>query len=140
MTPPSNRKLVLVADDLDDIRLLVSTCLSDAGYEVIHASDGGEALHVILDRQPDLAVLDVMMPHLDGFEVMNALRARAPSQPTKVLIVTAFAAHFEFNTGGPGENADEYLLKPFAPDELLTRVGRLIGRPEPELLAHPPVG
>jgi DNA-binding response OmpR family regulator len=129
LTERTDRKLIVVADDLDDIRLLVSTCLSDAGYEVMSAFDGEQALELILEHQPELAILDVMMPHFDGFEALEVLRAEEPPLATRVLILTAFAVHSDFARGGRGEKADEYLLKPFATDELLTRVRRLIGGP-----------
>ena len=129
MTDGADSKLVLVADDLDDIRMLVTTCLSDAGYEVITAVDGLQALDLIRERQPDLAILDVMMPGCDGFEAVERIRAMEPETSTRAMVMTAFAVHSDFDTGGPGEKVDEYLLKPFAPEELLTRVRRLIGEP-----------
>jgi DNA-binding response OmpR family regulator len=127
VTERTDRKLVLVADDLDDIRLMVCTCLSQAGYEVIDAFDGEGALALILEHRPALAILDFMMPGCDGFETLERLRATEPAVPTRVLIMTAFAVHSDFEPGGRGEKADEYLLKPFATEELLTRVRRLIG-------------
>jgi two-component system response regulator MprA len=120
---------VLVADDLGDIRLLVSTSLSEAGYEVVTAVDGVEALELVVAHRPELAILDFMMPGRDGFETLERIRALEPPVPTRVLIMTAFAVHADFDLGGRGEKADEYLLKPFAVEELLTRVRRLIGDP-----------
>ena len=128
MSDANGRTLVLVADDLDDIRLLASTTLSDAGYDVIEARDGNEAVELILEHRPALAVLDVMMPNCDGFEALERVRATKPVVRTRVLIMTAFAAHADFGPDGPGAAADEYLLKPFSPDELVTRARRLFGR------------
>jgi CheY-like chemotaxis protein len=68
-------KLVLVADDIEDILTLVSFCLEGAGYEVVKARDGEEALALAQEHQPVLAILDLMMPKLDGYEVTRAIRA-----------------------------------------------------------------
>src|ERR671932_626257 len=81
--------LVLVADDDDDIRQLVTFRLERAGYEVVGAADGEEAFRLALERHPDLAVLDVMMPKLTGYDVTQRLRSSDDTKRIPVILLTA---------------------------------------------------
>lgn len=119
--------LVLVADDDRDIRELVAFRLSKGGYEVITAEDGGEALELARSRQPALAVLDVMMPRLNGYEVTQALRADEATRPIPVILLTARVQETDVARGFEA-GADDYLKKPFSPQELLARVHAILGR------------
>lgn len=119
--------LVLVADDERDIRELVAFRLAKGGYEVITAEDGGQALELARSRRPALAVLDVMMPHLNGYEVTRALRADEATRPIPVILLTARVQETDVARGFEA-GADDYLKKPFSPQELLARVHAILGR------------
>jgi DNA-binding response OmpR family regulator len=119
--------LILVADDDDDIRALVTFRLERAGYEVISAADGDQAFALACDRIPDLAVLDVMMPGSDGLEVTRKLRAREDTNRIPVILLTARAREGDVESGFDA-GADDYLKKPFSPQELQTRVRAILGR------------
>jgi DNA-binding response OmpR family regulator len=118
---------VLVADDDEDILELVSFRLERAGYEVVTARDGATALATAQDRQPDLAVLDVMMPGLNGYEVTQRLRADDATRDIPVILLTARVQEADVNRGFEA-GADDYLRKPFSPQELRARVQAIIAR------------
>ena len=127
-TPESSpAPLVLVADDDPDILTLVGFRLERAGYEVLPARDGEEALALALERQPDLAILDVMMPKLDGYEVTQRLRDHAATSSMPVILLTARVQEADI-TRGFEAGADDYIKKPFSPQELRTRVQAILGR------------
>ena len=117
--------LVLVADDDADILALVALRLERAGCEGTTASDGEEALCIALERRPDLAVLDVMMPKLTGYEVTRALRADERTQAIPVLLLTARVQETDV-AEGIAAGANEYVKKPFSPQELALRVQALL--------------
>ena len=114
-------KLILVADDDDDVRDLVVFRLERAGYEVLTASDGEEAVALALQRRPDLCLIDVMMPKLDGLEATKRLRAHDGFADVPVLLLTASVQEAAV-AEGLAAGADDYVKKPFAPQELLDRV------------------
>jgi DNA-binding response OmpR family regulator len=118
---------IVVADDEVDVRELVAYRLSRSGYEVVEASDGEQALRLALENPPDLAVLDVMMPKLDGYELTRRLRAEPSTQRVPVILLTARAQEADVSQGFEA-GADDYLRKPFNPDELLARVRAVLGR------------
>ncbi len=113
-------KLILVADDDDDVRELVVFRLEHAGYEVITAADGEEAVELALERKPDLCVVDVMMPKLDGFEVTERVRAAPELAGTRILLLTA-SVHESAVERGLAVGADAYIGKPFSSEEFLER-------------------
>ena len=115
---------VLLADDDRAIRESVARALELEGYEVVAVSDGKQALEAVADHQPDVLVLDVMMPTMDGLAVCRFLRARA--DPTPILILTA-RTEVSDRVAGLDAGADDYLPKPFALDELLARSARCCG-------------
>ncbi|WP_435203164.1 response regulator transcription factor [Janibacter sp. GS2] len=119
--------MVLVADDDVDIKDLVTFKLENAGYSVVAVSDGDEALRQVRELQPDLAVLDVMMPGLSGLDVLREIRTDEGLAGTKVILLTARARDVDVDAGF-STGADDYLTKPFSPRELVHRVGALIGR------------
>ena len=119
--------LVLVADDDPDILTLVGFRLERAGYEVLPARDGEEALALALERQPDLAILDVMMPKLDGYEVTQRLRSNQATSGMPVILLTARVQEADI-TRGFEAGADDYIKKPFSPQELRARVQAILGR------------
>jgi DNA-binding response OmpR family regulator len=121
------RKLVLVADDDPDILDLVTFRLDRAGYEVVQARDGQEALDTALARAPDLCVLDVMMPRLDGYEVTRRLREAESTRSVPVILLTARAQESDVERGFD-VGATDYMRKPFSPQELRARVEALLAR------------
>ena len=121
------KPLVLVADDDRDILELVAFRLERAGYDVVTANDGAEALEVASERGPDLAVLDVMMPRLDGYEVTRRLREDSGTERIPVILLTARVQEADVQRGFDS-GADDYLKKPFSPQELRARVQAVLGR------------
>jgi DNA-binding response OmpR family regulator len=119
------RQLVLVADDDDDILLLVTTRLRRDGFEIIEARTGNEALVLAQTRRPDIAVLDVGMPGLDGLEVLERIRADDVLSGMRVLLLTAKAQESDVRRGYDA-GADAYVRKPFSPAELSARVRELL--------------
>jgi DNA-binding response OmpR family regulator len=123
----NGRPLVLVADDDPDILALVSFRLERAGYDVLGAQDGDEALRLALERTPDLAVLDVMMPKLDGYEVTTRLRQNGSTRRMPIILLTARVQEADIARGFE-VGADDYVKKPFSPQELGARVQAILGR------------
>jgi DNA-binding response OmpR family regulator len=119
--------LVLVADDEEDIRALVAFRLKRAGYEVITAADGEEALLLATSRLPDLAVLDMMMPKATGLEVTRSMREQATTKDIPVILLTARAQEADVSRGFEA-GADDYVKKPFSPQDLQSRVQALLER------------
>ncbi len=120
----TERPRVLVADDDPLIQRLVRTHLDRAGFRVLSAGDGEEALDVAAAEQPDLIVLDLMLPKLDGFEVCRRLREFSL---VPVVMLTARGEQVDKMKGFEA-GADDYLTKPFAPPELLARVRAVLRR------------
>ena len=121
------RPLVLVADDDPDIRSLVTVRLEKSGYEVVAAGDGEQALAAALERAPDLALLDVMMPKLDGYEVTERLRQEEATRHLPVILLTARVQETDIARGVEA-GADDYVKKPFSTSELRDRVQAVLGR------------
>jgi DNA-binding response OmpR family regulator len=124
---PNGRPIVLVADDDHDILALVSFRLERAGYDVVSAQDGEEALRLAFEHAPDLAILDVMMPKLDGYEVTATLRQNAATRRMPVILLTARVQEADIARGFEA-GADDYVKKPFSPQELGARVQAILGR------------
>jgi DNA-binding response OmpR family regulator len=117
--------LILCADDDEDILSLVALRLRRAGYEVMQAHDGHQALELARSRRPAVAVLDVMMPRLTGHEVLAAIRADEGMRELKVVLLSARVQESEVERGMEA-GADAYLAKPFRSDELLDQVRALL--------------
>ena len=124
---PKTRPLVLVAEDDEDILALVVFDLEDEGYEVLTARNGEDAIALAQERRPDLVLLDVAMPGLDGYEVTRRLRADAATSGTPVVLLTARAQVKDVIEGFEA-GANDYVTKPFRPDELRTRLHAVLGR------------
>jgi len=120
-------QLVLVADDEEDIRALVAFRLQRAGYDVITAADGEEALTLATTRHPDLIVLDMMMPKATGLEVTRSLRGQDSTKDIPVILLTARAQEADVASGFEA-GADDYVKKPFSPKDLQSRVQTLLER------------
>jgi two-component system, OmpR family, response regulator MprA len=129
---------ILVVDDDAPIRRMLQRTLAAEGHDVSAAADGGAALAAVERTVPDLVVLDVAMPGLDGFAVCRRLRAKGLALP--ILLLTARDAVPD-RVAGLDAGADDYLVKPFASEELVARVRRVRallrrGREPAEVLAH----
>jgi DNA-binding response OmpR family regulator len=121
------RPVILVAEDEEDILELVVFDLEDEGYDVLVARDGEEAVAMVRDRHPDLVLLDVAMPGLDGYEVTRRIRADAATSGTPVVLLTARAQVRDVIEGFEA-GANDYVTKPFRPEELRTRLQAALGR------------
>jgi two-component system alkaline phosphatase synthesis response regulator PhoP len=117
---------ILVADDSATILAMVSTRLSRAGYQIVTATRGDDALRLAREYQPQLALLDVEMPGLDGVEVTRQIRADDELAGTLVVLLTGLSDESEV-AAGLAAGADAYLTKPFSPQDLQTQVEKLIG-------------
>ena len=118
---------VLVVEDNHNILISIEFLLQNAGYAVITANDGVRGWAALEDHQPDLVVLDIMLPALDGFALCRRLRATAALKATKVLILSARGHDAEIEKGLQ-LGADAYMRKPFGTRELLDTVARLLVR------------
>ncbi len=115
------RRLVLLADDNADLRDYISRLLADHGYDVEAVADGEAALAALRRRRPDILITDVMMPRLDGFGLLRALRDDAALRDLPIIMLSARAGD-EAKIEGLDAGADDYLTKPFSARELLARV------------------
>ncbi|MEO8955988.1 MAG: response regulator transcription factor [Ktedonobacteraceae bacterium] len=120
---------ILVVDDDPRITDLLRRVLAYEGYSVAIAADGNEALNRTLERPPDLIVLDIMLPGMNGLEVAQRLRMAGDNVP--ILMLTARDAVAD-RVKGLETGADDYLVKPFAPDELVARIKALLRRSQEE--------
>jgi two-component system KDP operon response regulator KdpE len=120
----STEPLVLVADDEVRITKLVSLALREQGFRVVTAESGTDALQKAEEYRPDVVVLDIVMPDLDGIEVMRELQER---RPVPVILLTAKGSTSD-KAQGLDMGADDYVAKPFHPDELAARIRAVIRR------------
>jgi DNA-binding response OmpR family regulator len=116
---------VLVAEDDEDILLLVTTRLKRDGYDVVTARSGAEALELMRERRPEIAVLDIGMPPPDGIEVVRRVRQDVQLRETRLLLLTAKAQESDVRRGIEA-GADAYVSKPFSPADLSARVKELL--------------
>lgn len=122
-------KKILIAEDQAHIRLLIEQSieeLEDEGVELLFAHDGEEALATIVRERPDLVLLDVMMPKMNGFEVCEKLRQHPDAAGVHVIFLTAKGQEYD-RVRGAQLGANAYMTKPFNPDELLATARRAIG-------------
>lgn len=121
----SEQRLILIADDDEDILALVKAVLERSGHEVMAVGNGAEALASVRARRPDLAVLDITMPHVDGLEVLRRLRADAETAALPVVLLSAQTQEADV-VRGFATGASAYVKKPFSPRELAARVAELL--------------
>src|SRR5262245_61412705 len=126
MVPPMPTRILIVEDD-PDIAQLVARYLDKAGFTTEIATSGRDALQVVGVRPPDLLVLDLMLPQVDGLEVCRMLRAGTTTSALPIIMLTARAEESE-RIVGLELGADDYLAKPFSPGELVARVRALLRR------------
>lgn len=124
-TEPMPKHRILAVDDEPGIARLIKVNLERAGYEVETAGDGAEAFELIQKNHYDLVLSDVMMPKMDGMELLAKIRENAPTANLPVILLTAKSQDADV-TQGYAAGTDMYLTKPFSPPELLTWVERVI--------------
>lgn len=124
LQPNKMRKKILVVEDDSDVLNLLTLVLRGAGYSVATASDGRTALKKLPSLKPDLVVLDLLLPGMDGFAVCETMRGCSESSHLSVLMLTGLSSQFA-RLAGFEAGANDYLTKPFTPEELLERVHSL---------------
>ena len=118
---------VLVVDDEIYIVHILDFSLGMEGYEVVTALDGEAALEKIRTEKPDLIVLDIMMPKLDGYEVCKSIKSNAATQHIPVILLSAKGRNVDQKMGFD-VGADDYITKPFSPRKLVERINQLLGQ------------
>ena len=121
-----NKKTIMVVDDNPDIITIVKTILEGKGYTVFSASSGPELLSLLKDHKPDLIILDIMMPEMDGLEVLTRLKGMADTATIPVILLTA-KVQYEDVLGGYKLGADYYITKPFTSTQLVNGINLLLG-------------
>jgi len=119
-------KTVMVVDDNPDIVTIVKTILEGKGYGVQSAYSGQEVFNLLSEKKPDLIVLDIMMPQMDGLEVLTRLKADTVTAAIPVILLTA-KVQYEDVLGGYKMGADYYITKPFTSTQLLNGINLLLG-------------
>jgi len=130
---------ILIADDEPHIRRILQFLLEQEGFDVAMAEDGEKALEILPGFNPDLVLLDVMMPRRDGFAVLEAIRADFKTQTLPVIMLTAKGDESD-KVKGLRSGANDYILKPFSHDELLLRVSNLLENTQQGREANPLTG
>lgn len=120
------QRTIMVVDDNPDIITIVKTILEGKGYQVLSASSGQELLNLLTDRKPDLVILDIMMPEMDGLEVLGRLKAVTETASIPVILLTA-KVQYEDVLGGYKLGADYYITKPFTSTQLVNGINLLLG-------------
>ncbi len=123
---------VLIADDEPNQIELISYNLKQAGFDVTHASDGQQALHMIEQQLPDIVILDWMMPVMSGIEVCKIMRSMTETRSIPVIMLSARGEEGD-RTLGLDIGADDYMTKPFSPKELIARIRAVLRRARPSL-------
>ena len=124
---------ILIADDEPNQLELMSFNLSNAGYSIIKATNGKEAIELIENHSPDLIILDWMMPKMSGIDVCRVLRSRSETKQIPIIILSARSEDSDKSLG-LDTGADDYISKPFSPKELISRVKALLRRARPALV------
>ncbi len=122
------QKRILCIEDDQEMIDLIRLILGRRGYEIVGATGGIEGLNAMHQDPPDLVLLDLMMPDMDGWDVYQQMKADPTLQTVPVIIVTAKAQNIDRVLGLHIAKVDDYITKPFSPQELLASVERLIGK------------
>ncbi len=137
MNNTASNKKVLIVDDEPDTLELVKLVLESGGFKTELAKSGGEALNMINDSRPDLVLLDIMMPDMDGWDVFRKIKEKDSKIP--VAILTAKAQNIDRLLGLHVLKADDYITKPFGKNELIDKVKKLTGISQKGYLKSPKV-
>ena len=119
-------KTILICEDDDNLRQLIRVVIG-AGYDVMEAGDGDEALALASELRPDLIVLDLMMPRMSGLDVLRRLRGDVSADGTRIVVMSAWP---DSRDAALEAGADRFLQKPFEPDHLTAIVNDLLGEPQ----------
>jgi CheY-like chemotaxis protein len=122
----NNKKTIMVVDDNPDIITIVRTILEGKGYSVLSATSGPELLNMLKTQKPDLIILDIMMPEMDGLEVLSRLKGLTETATIPVILLTA-KVQYEDVLGGYKLGADYYITKPFTSTQLVNGINLLLG-------------
>jgi CheY-like chemotaxis protein len=120
------KKTIMVVDDNPDIITIVKTILEGRGFTVFSASSGPELLNLLPTQQADLIILDIMMPEMDGLEVLTRLKGKTETSTIPVILLTA-KVQYEDVLGGYKLGADYYITKPFTSTQLVNGINLLLG-------------
>src|SRR3712207_5445723 len=133
---------ILVVDDDPNVQRLLTFTLKQEGYDIVIATDGAEGVRLWQNEHPDLILLDIMLPKLDGYQVAAKIRAEEGSAAHVPIIMLTAEADVEQKVRGLRAGADDYQVKPFHPAELLARIKSLLARfaPKELLVGRPPMG
>jgi Response regulators consisting of a CheY-like receiver domain and a winged-helix DNA-binding domain len=123
-----NTKVILCIEDEQEMIDLIRLILSRRGFEILGANGGKEGLEIIRKNHPDLVLLDLMMPEMDGWEVYQQMKADEATKDIPVIVVTAKAQSIDKVLGLHIAKVDDYIAKPFSPQELLASVDSVLGR------------
>ena len=124
---------ILVVDDEIYIVHILDFSLGMEGYEVVTALDGEQALERVASERPDLIVLDIMMPKLDGYEVCRAVKSNPATKNVPVILLSAKGRNVDQKIGFE-VGADDYITKPFSPRKLVERINSILGQANPQRL------
>jgi two-component system alkaline phosphatase synthesis response regulator PhoP len=124
------KKTIMVVDDNPDIITIVRTILEGKGYNVLSAYSGAELFTSLEQQKPDLVVLDIMMPQMDGLEVLTRLKGASETSSIPVILLTA-KVQYEDVLGGYKLGADYYITKPFTSTQLINGINLLLGETKP---------
>jgi len=125
------KKTIMVVDDNPDIITIVKTILEGRGYTVFSASSGPELLNMLPNHKADLIILDIMMPEMDGLEVLTRLKGKTETSSIPVILLTA-KVQYEDVLGGYKLGADYYITKPFTSTQLVNGINLLLGEGKPQ--------
>ena len=128
MTNKNATKRILCIEDETEMIDLIRLILSRRGYEVQGANGGKEGIELVRKEKPDLVLLDLMMPDMDGWEVYQQMKADEKTRDIPVIVVTAKAQSIDKVLGLHIAKVDDYIAKPFSPQELLTSVEEVLDR------------
>jgi two-component system cell cycle response regulator DivK len=116
---------ILVIEDTEDNRRILRDLLSNAGYEVIEAIDGATGVAMAASHKPDLILMDIQMPILDGYEATRRIKANADLRHIPIIVVTSYALSGD-EAKARAAGADDYVAKPYAPRELLAKIRKFL--------------
>jgi two-component system alkaline phosphatase synthesis response regulator PhoP len=115
------KKKILIADDNENIRTALTYLLEDEGYKLLLARDGADTIRKVREHRPDILLLDIMMPEINGYDVCRSIKSDPDLKHTYVIMLTAKGQVNE-QEQGKAAGANEYLVKPFSPMEILAKV------------------
>jgi two-component system, OmpR family, response regulator VicR len=124
----ANAKTVVCIEDEPEMITLIKAILSRRGYEVVGAASGREGLEIVSQLKPDMVLLDLMMPGMDGWEVYQKLKANPETQNLPVIVVTAKAQSIDKMLGLHIAKVDDYIAKPFTPQELVESIEKVLAK------------